>query len=163
MNDKIDAAYEGINLIYFKIKGMEEEFTFLSGERRKGLIARITVETKKAVASPISDKAIRKRFGNVFVDDVLRGAAEILDDVPVEESQWKFLFKRTVDDIVKLYLEQIANYTKLKKLTREDKDSSNPPERRKELCVMIGGTINNLRDIIKIYKKYKREEEFGKW
>ena len=163
MSEKIDTAYKEINLVYFKIKRMEEEFSFLSSERRRGLTARIADETKKAVADPISNKSIREKFGSDFVDKVLRGAAETLDDIPVEESQWKFLFKRTVNDIVKLYLEQITNYTKLKKLTREDEESPNSIGRRKKICEMIDGTINNHRDIIKLYKKYKKEEEFGKW
>ena len=158
MSKEIDTLHKKIDSTYLKIEMMKEEFNFLLDERRRGLAAKATNEMKKAVDHPAVNKVIREKLGNDFVEEILRSAVEVSDDVPVEESQWKYFFKRTSDDLVKLYLEQITSYIELKGLRIEGGEFPDS-----EPCEIIDRMIDNHRNVIELYEKYKRGEETAKW
>ena len=163
MSDKLDALHKKIDSTYFKIRMMKEELKFLSDERQRHFGAKLSSGMKEVVNHPALNKGLREKLGSDFVEKILKDAAEALEDVPVKESQWRFLFKRTTDDIVKLYLEQITNYTELKGLKIEDGEFSNFTAYEDEPCELIDQLIDNHRNVIELYKKFERNQEGIKW
>lgn len=163
MSDKLDALHKKIDSTYFKIRMMKEELEFLSDERQRHFGAKLSIGMKEVVDHPALNKGLREKLGGDFVEKILKDAVEALEGVPVKEFQWRFLFKRTTDDIVDLYFEQITNYTELKELRTKGGEFSNFTVDEDEPCELIDQLIDDHRNVIKLYKELERNQKGIKW